>query len=339
LATSGFSQNAPIDFEPGGFGDTWTWATFQAPMGASNPTFSVVANPNTGGINTSANVAKMDISYATTEPWGEAGCESMRGADLGVFQFDSTNASVKVMVYQETFASPVALKFSDANGAALFETIVQNTVADQWVELTFDMSAWITFPNNNPEQIIFFPSYAPRATGHVVYFDNVTFNAVGSGPVINDPMTSAPAPTIPESQVLSVYSNTYMMNTVQNFNFNAFAGAVSVSEIDIEMDGNLTGKLENIDFYGAGWDAVGVDTFDYVHLDYYATTSTSFSFYLIDATAMIPGGNPEEPRYTVAAMGGDETLVAGQWKSVFIPLSHFTNYPTPNFSYDGRFLN
>ena len=334
LATWGFSQNAPIDFEPGGFGDTWTWATFQAPMGSSNPTFSVVANPNTSGINSSSNVAKLDISYGTAANWGEAGCESMRGADLGVFQFDSTNAAVKVMVYQESFAAPVALKFSDAAGAALPEVVVQNTVADQWVEITFDMSGWIPVPFNNPEQIIFFPSYAPRAGGHIVYFDNVTFNPVGTAPPIPDPMTSAPAPTRPQTEVLSVYTDVYPDSTVQNFNFNAFAGAVTVSQVDIQMDGNMTGKLENIDFYGAQWDAEDVSGYDFVHIDYYATTSTAFNFYLIDQTAMIPGGNPEEPRYAFATTGGDETLVPGQWNSVDIPLSHFTNFPTPNFSYD-----
>lgn len=336
LATWGFSQNAPIDFEPGGFGDTWTWATFEAPMGEPNPTFSVVANPSVDAVNPSANVAKIDISYGTMDNWGKAGCESMRGADLGVFQFDSTNSTVKVLVYQEGFAAPVALKFSDANGAALPEVVVANTVADAWVEITFDMSAWINFPENNPEQFIFFPSYAPRTGGHVVYFDNARFSAGGGGGggPVDDPMTSAPDPTIDESKVLSVYSNYYMMNTVQNFNFNAFQGGMTVSEVDIESDGNLTGKLENIDFYGAQWDAVDVTTYNYVHLNYYATSSTSFSFYLIDETAAIPGGNPEEPRYTFADMGGDEMLETGTWKSVFIPLTHFTSYNTPNFSYD-----
>jgi hypothetical protein len=162
-----------------------------------------------------------------------------------------------------------------------------------------------------------------------VYFTKDTTSGA-----VTDPMTSAPAPTIDESEVLSVYSNTYMTNTVQNFNFNAFAGAVSVSEVDIEMDGNLTGKLENIDFYGAQWIAEDVTSYNFVHLDYYATTSTAFNFFLIDSTAGIPGGNPEEPRYPFADMGGDAMLETGKWVSVFIPLSHFTSFPSPNFSYD-----
>lgn len=45
----GYSQIGPIDFET--IGNTWTWATFEAPAGESNPVFSVVANPSIDAIN------------------------------------------------------------------------------------------------------------------------------------------------------------------------------------------------------------------------------------------------------------------------------------------------
>lgn len=328
----GFSQNAPIDFETGGFGATWTWATFEAPTGATNPTFTVEANPFIDATNGSATVAKIVIDYATSANWGSAGCESAHDADLGAFTFTAANSIVKMLVYQEGFAAPVALKFATNTSYALAEVVVPNTVADAWVEVQFDLSAWIGDPNGSPDQIIFFPSYAPRATGHTVYFDNVTFNAqpLPAG----DPMVSAPDPTIDESMVLSAYSNYYMTNTVANFNLNEFQGAGTISEVDIESDGNLTAKIEGLTFYGAKWDAVDLSSYMYVHLDYWATSSTAFNFYLIDATAGIPGGNAAEPRYSFALSGGDETLVQGEWKSVFIPLQHFLDYPSTGFTYD-----
>ena len=46
-----FGQNAPIDFEDGGIGADWTWATFEAPEGENNPTFSIVPNVSVDGIN------------------------------------------------------------------------------------------------------------------------------------------------------------------------------------------------------------------------------------------------------------------------------------------------
>ena len=64
---------------------------------------------------------------------------------------------------------------------------------------------------------------------------------------------------------------------------------------------------------------------NYAHLDYW-TNSSEFSFFLIDQTAGLSGGEPEEPRYKIATTGGDETLVQGEWKSVFIPLQHFLDF-------------
>ena len=156
------------------------------------------------------------------------------------------------------------------------------------------------------------------------------------------PTTAAPDITLEMgSDALIVYSDTSPISNrvdtnVTNFNFNAFSGAgVIVTEEDIESNGNNAGKLDNLGFYGAQWDAEDVSTFTYVHIQYYASSSTTnFNFFLIDATAGIPGGNPEEPRYSFATSGGDATLVTGAWTSVFIPLSHFTNFNTPSFSYD-----
>ena len=325
------AQNQPIDLETEGFGADWTWATFEAPDGEDNPEFSVIANPFPQGINTSATVAKMDISYGTDAPWGSAGCESMHGADLGAFSFTESNSVVRLMVYQEGFAAPVALKFATAEGAAFFEQISPNNVANEWVELQFNMAEWIGDPLGQPDQIIVFPSYGPREGGHVIYFDNVVF---GEGdPPAPEPMVSAPDPTIDESLVISAYSETYQTNTVTNFNLNAFQGGGTISEVDIENDGNNTIKIEDLSFYGAEWDAEDVSEFVNVHFNYWATTSTSFNFYIIDQGAGIPGGAPEEPRYSIALTGGDETLVQGEWVSVVIPLQHFLDYPTGGFNF------
>lgn len=327
------AQNQPIDFEPDGFGSDWTWATFEAPPGEDNPTFSVVPNPSVDAMNGSSTVAKMEISYGTDAPWGSAGCESMHGSDLGAFSFNMTNSVVRLMVYQEGFATPVALKFATPEGAAFFEVIAGNDVADEWVELQFDMSEWIGAPlGGQPDQIIVFPSYAPRDGGHVVYFDNVVF---GEGdPPAPDPMESAPDPTIDESLVISAYSETYQTNTVTNFNLNAFQGGGTISEVDLESDGNNTLKIEGLTFYGAQWDAEDLTDYLYVHFDYWATTSTAFNFYIIDEGAGIPGGAPEEPRYSISLSGGDETLVQGEWVSVFISLDHFLSYPTGSFDFN-----
>ncbi|MBL7027941.1 MAG: hypothetical protein ISR88_05870, partial [Candidatus Marinimicrobia bacterium] len=92
------AQNAPIDFETGGYGASWTWATFE---NDSNPPLEIVANPSATGINTSATVASL-TTLTTGQPW--AGCESQHGADIGPFSFDVTNSTVKVMVYKSVIS-------------------------------------------------------------------------------------------------------------------------------------------------------------------------------------------------------------------------------------------
>ena len=97
-------QNSPIDFETGGYGETWTWTVFE---NDSNPFLEIVTNPNTGGINSSATVAKFTALQAG-QPW--AGCESLHGSDIGTFSLNVTNSTIKIMVYK-TVISDVGLKF------------------------------------------------------------------------------------------------------------------------------------------------------------------------------------------------------------------------------------
>ena len=75
----GFSQNAPITFETGAHGNTWTWTTFE---NGSNPPAQVVANPSATGINTSSTVLMMSMQ-STGQPW--AGVETSHGAGIGTF--------------------------------------------------------------------------------------------------------------------------------------------------------------------------------------------------------------------------------------------------------------
>ncbi len=50
-----FSQNGPITFEDGGFGNLWTWTVFENDM---QPHLEMVSNPNPTGLNVSNKVAK-----------------------------------------------------------------------------------------------------------------------------------------------------------------------------------------------------------------------------------------------------------------------------------------
>ena len=172
-----FAQNSPIDFETGGYGATWTWTVFE---NGGNPSLEIVTNPNTGGLNSSATVA-MFTALQAGQPW--AGCESLHGADIGSFSFDSTNCIIKVMVWKDVI-SDVGIKFVDATSAAQPEIKVANTLINQWEELTFDFSSRIGVYPVVKDQIVIFPDFdlTGRTQDNICYFDNISFspsNSVG----------------------------------------------------------------------------------------------------------------------------------------------------------------
>jgi len=172
-----FAQNSPIDFETAGYGATWTWTVFE---NDNNPSLEIVTNPNTGGINSSATVA-MFTALQAGQPW--AGCESLHGADIGSFSFDSTNCIIKIMVWKDVI-SDVGIKFVDATSAAQPEIKVANTLINQWEELTFDFSSRIGVYPVVKDQIVIFPDFdlTGRTQDNICYFDNISFspsNSVG----------------------------------------------------------------------------------------------------------------------------------------------------------------
>ena len=171
-----FAQNSPIDFETDGYGANWTWTVFE---NGSNPSLEIVTNPNTGGINSSATVAKF-TALQTGQPW--AGCESQHGSDIGTFSLDTTNSTVKIMVYK-TVISDVGLKFVIPSSGSLGEIKVSNTVSNEWEELTFDFSSHIGLPEAiGIDQIVVFPDFdlGGRTQDNIIYFDNISFSSSNS---------------------------------------------------------------------------------------------------------------------------------------------------------------
>ncbi len=171
--------NNPVDFEAGGYGADWTWTVFE---NESNPPLEIIANPDASGANTSATVAKFTALQAG-QPW--AGVESAHGdTDLGPFVLDETNSIIKIMVWK-TVISDVGIKLIAASGWAQPEIKVANTVVNEWEELTFDFSGIPNPPSEEGlyDQIAIFPDFdlEGREQDNIVYFDNITFNAVEDG--------------------------------------------------------------------------------------------------------------------------------------------------------------
>lgn len=365
----GFAQQQQynLGFEPGTpSGILSNWATFENP----NPVADIVTNPSPNGTNTSSTtkVLKLNMVQGAACYGGAVNFHST----LGTWNLNSAILSNKTLTMQvnKSIVGKVGIKFGNATNGTVFE-IKDNqglvSTVNQWVTLSWDISTYNAVDNVNIDQMVIFIDW--RCTGEVarpsdvqLLVDNISWGAnkltdpavptcsdgiqngdetgVDCGgtncPVcILDPTVSAPSPLLPAANVRSVYSETYpAINTVSNFIFNAFQGAGTISEVDIQSNGNKSGKINGLSYYGAQWTATNVSSFSYVHLDYYATTSNNFNFYLIDQNANIPGGNSAEPRYSFGGTTPNATLVKGSWQSIFIPLSYFSSFNTGSFTYN-----
>lgn len=162
------AQNTPINFESSGNGANWTWTTFENDL---NPPLEIIANPDTSGINTSSTVAKY-TALQTGNPW--AGFESMHGTDIGSFSFNSSNCTVKIMVWKSVI-SDVGIKFVSPSSAAQPEIKIPNTKINEWEEIVFDFSSLIGVFPEIVDQIVVFPDFDlnGRTQDNVVYIDNI----------------------------------------------------------------------------------------------------------------------------------------------------------------------
>ena len=317
IASFSFSQNNPIDFEPGGFGADWTWTVFE---NEANPPLEIVANPDPNGINTSSTVAKFTALEAGN-PW--AGVESEPVVDLGNFEWSVDNRTVKIQVWKSVI-SDVGIKFATETGWAELELKVPNTLTNQWEELTFDFSNAINPPAENGilSQIIIFPDFDERDQDNVVYFDNITFHPVGDDPS-DGPTVAAPTPPARDPEdVLSVFSDAY--TDVEGTDFNPGWGQTTQVSF-VEIEGSETLKYANFNYQGTQFASpLSVTDMEYIHLDMWTADATSVNFFLIST-------GPVETAFALP-------ITPNQWVSYDIPLTTFTGVDLSDviqFKFDG----
>jgi hypothetical protein len=313
MSSSVFAQPThTIDFEPAGVGAGWDWIVGE---NADNPPLEFISNPDPGGINTSATVAKF-IARQAGNPWALFFTD-----DDGEFTFDATNATVKIMVWKPAI-SPVHFKVEGATGTPT-ELTVDNTVTNQWEELTFDFSGVIGQTYN---RLVIIPDFYARPQENTIYIDNIK---VPDGVVIivPEPTVPAPTPTLPPNEVISVFSDVY--NDIPGTNLNPGWGQSTVFSL-ITIQGDTTMVYGNLNYQGIelgssqNLTAAGMQ---YLHLDFWNANSTDLGVYLIS-----PG--PVEARVSLVPPGTTET-----WISVDIPLTDFAPVDLTNvfqFKFDGN---
>ncbi|TRW26543.1 T9SS type A sorting domain-containing protein [Flavobacterium zepuense] len=318
IATCNAQQD--MNFEPAGVGSAYTWNVFE---NDTNPALEFVANPSATGANTSATVAKY-TTLITGNPW--AGTETNHDNGMADFVLDAEHSTIKIMVYKSVI-SDVGIKLVTPSGAALPEIKISNTLINQWEELTFDFSSQIGWFAEPFDQIVVFPDFSPnpRTYGTITYFDNIVFGESDEPANLMEPMTAAPDPTMPQDQVISMFSGVYTNVPVDTW----LTGWSSAGMSEVEIQGNPTKKYVNLSYAGVETVATQIDAteMDHFNLHVWSADFTQFRIKLVDfgANGVYDGpGVADDKEHELTF----EAPAQNQWITYSIPLTDFTNLAT-----------
>ncbi len=156
------SVSLPLTFESNNL--TYTWNYFDGGV------VTVVNNPQSGGINTSAKVGKMVKNAG--QIWGGSWIGLAAPIDFSI------KKTFKVKVFSPRAGAKLLLKVENqSNGAISFEKEVTTTVAGGWETLSFDYSAINTANTYQKIVLIFDLGTAGDGSANFTFlFDDITLN-------------------------------------------------------------------------------------------------------------------------------------------------------------------
>jgi hypothetical protein len=159
-----YAVTFPITFETG---DLSNWTQF-ANAGEDPANFTIVDNPDNGGINTSSKCVKF-IVLDGADQWAGAFSSADATEDYTITE---DNTIMEMMVMKDKI-SRTCLKVEGDPGGPL-EMFAENTKTDEWELLVFDASSQI---GKTHTLIVFMPDFPAeaRTSGGTNYVDNIGF--------------------------------------------------------------------------------------------------------------------------------------------------------------------
>lgn len=197
-------------------------------------------------------------------------------------------------------------------------------------EVTFNnptQSTWISYsiPLSEFENLNSFEHISQLIIvggGAKVYIDNVYFSNETIIVVPTDPIVAAPTPTLPQANVLSMFSNAYTNVPVDTWKTD-WSDAILT---DVQIEGNDTKKYTSLNFVGIETVASQLDItgMSYFNVDVWSPNFTQFKIKLVDfgANGIYDGGDDVEHELTF------DNPVQREWITMSIPLSDFTGLIT-----------
>lgn len=156
--TDGMGElNFPLDFEANDIEFAFTG------FGGANA--EVINNPDASGINTSSKVGQF-IKNVGSETWGGVFIDVDEPIDF------SGTQNVKLKIWSPVVGAPILLKIENpADGDINREATVNTTVANQWEELTFNLSGIQDLANIR--RVVLFCNFGTSGNAQPYYFDDI----------------------------------------------------------------------------------------------------------------------------------------------------------------------
>ncbi|MCP5303772.1 MAG: hypothetical protein H7A03_11645 [Pseudomonadales bacterium] len=165
LATAVFAQQLPIDFESTAI--TYTFNDFEGGVA------SVIDNPQSSGINTSAKVGQM-VKFAGAV---------FGGSSLvldGPIDFGDNNA-IKMKVFANRAGASILLKLEGPGGASTGDLFATTTVANQWEEVTYSLAGLTSVEYNAIVLIYELGTVGDGSPDFTFLFDDIELTTAAEG--------------------------------------------------------------------------------------------------------------------------------------------------------------
>jgi hypothetical protein len=271
-----------------------------------------IANPNSGGINTTATVARMVKNAG--QVWGGSSLVLAAAIDFSV------NKIFKVKVYSPRVGARLLLKVEGAAGVTTFERESATTVANAWEELSFDYTAVSTTNQYNKLVFIFdLNNMGDGSANYTFLFDEIRLIAP-TGPVL----TQMSLPVTFES-------------TTVDYGLISFGGTASTVVVDPTLATNKVARvIKNAPETWAGTTVTGAAELGFSPAIPFTTTERKMNVRVWSPTAGIPvrlkvevHGQPTQSVETEAL-----TTVANGWQTMEF---NFNNQATGTAAFNAAF--
>ena len=249
---------------------------------------------------------------------------AMTGFHMDVWTFDSSDFRIKLV----DFGPDGEFGGGDdsEHEVVLSEATTPAMTTGAWSVLDIPLSDFVGLTGRtNLAQLII------SGASPTVYVDNVYFYAEDGGGDPTEPAVAAPVPTVPEADVISMFSNAYTDVFVDTW-----SAVWDDAEVeDVQVQGDDTKLYTKLVFAGVEATSQPIDasTMTNFHMDIWTPDATAvpavFKIKLVDfgPDGEFGGGDDVDHELTFDATT-TPALATGEWVSFDIPLADFTGLTT-----------